>query len=74
MANELVSAEVIAENFGVTIETVLRWARDKVIPSYRPSWRVIRFKVDEVERSLSAQSSKVSGTTKHPHRSGRPVS
>ena len=50
---ELVNAEVIAERFGVTPETVVRWAREGRVPSIRPSRRILRFRVAEVEAALS---------------------
>ena len=49
----LVTADVIAERFDVTPETVVRWAREGRIPSIRPSRRILRFRVAEVEAALT---------------------
>ncbi len=50
---ELVDSTAIAERFGVTVQTVRRWVRDGVIPCIRPTRRIVRFRLDDVEKSFS---------------------
>lgn len=48
----LVSSFAIAKRYGVTVETVRRWVRERRIPCVRVSRRTVRFRPDEVERAL----------------------
>jgi excisionase family DNA binding protein len=50
---DLVSAVVVAERFGVTVPTVRRWVREGRIACIRPSRRVMRFRLSDVERVLT---------------------
>jgi len=50
---ELVTAEEIAKRFKVTVETVQRWAREGRIPCVRPSRRIVRFRLGDVERAVA---------------------
>lgn len=50
--NRLVDAQAVARRFAVSIGTVNRWVRSGVIPCLRPSRRVVRFNLSEVEASL----------------------
>jgi excisionase family DNA binding protein len=53
MPNEsLVTAERIAEHFGICVGTVNAWVRERRIPCVRPSRRVVRFHLSEVEAAL----------------------
>ena len=54
---QLVTAEGVATRFGVNVETVNRWARIGIIPCIRPSRRIVRFKLSEVERALTQTTS-----------------
>jgi len=49
---QLVTAEQVAEHFGVTVGTVNAWVRHHRIPCVRPSRRVVRFYLSEVESAL----------------------
>ena len=49
-----VTAKELAEHFSVTPETVSRWVREQRIPCVRPSRRVVRFYIEEVEHALRA--------------------
>jgi len=42
----------VARHFSVTVATVRRWVRQQRIPFIRPSRRVIRFHLREVEAAL----------------------
>ena len=59
-SQKLVTAKVLAEHFTVGIETITRWARLGVIPSVRPSRRILRFDLAEVERALRAKPQRFS--------------
>ncbi len=52
-ASELVTAEAIAERYGVTVETVRRWTRNGLIPCLRPSRSTVRYRPDEVDRAIA---------------------
>lgn len=49
----LYTTEEIAKHFGVTVETVQGWVRKQRIPCVRPSRRIIRFNLDDVEKTLT---------------------
>ena len=48
-----VTAKEVAELFDVSIATVNRWVREGRIPCIRPSRKVVRFDLDEVERAVT---------------------
>ena len=50
----LVTTEVLATHFGVTVSTVRRWVRNRVVPCIRPSRRIVRFRLQDVERALTS--------------------
>ena len=52
MANGLINAQQIAKELGVKASTVLRWHREKKIPSVRISRATIRFRLDDVIKAL----------------------
>lgn len=49
---KLVTARTIAARFGVTVGTVNRWVRENRVPYLRPSRRIVRFRISEVEQAL----------------------
>ena len=49
---KLVDAATVAKRFGVSVATVNSWVRHGRIPYVRPSRRVVRFDLEEVERAL----------------------
>lgn len=51
----MVKAKDIAVMCGVTLQTVLKWAREAKIPHHRISARCLRFSVDEVNAWLQAK-------------------
>ncbi len=53
---ELVSAEAVASHFGVTIATIRRWTRERIIPCLRPTPRVIRYRLADVCAALAQGS------------------
>ena len=44
----MVKAKDIASMCGVTLQTVLKWARENKIPHHRISARCLRFSIEEV--------------------------
>ena len=49
---KLATAQEVADRFGVKLATVLTWTRQGRIPCVRPSRRVVRFHLAEVEAAL----------------------
>lgn len=66
--SKLVDCTVIAERFGVTIETVRAWARQNRIPCVRPTKRTLRFVLDDVERAITQTAT----TAKRTHEGAAP--
>lgn len=56
---KLLSTEELSQLVGVHCQTILRWAKDGVIPAIRINARTIRFSVDEVMNALSQLPSDV---------------
>jgi excisionase family DNA binding protein len=61
MTGRLLTARVVAEQLGVSPETVLRWARLGRLPAIHLSNRAIRFREDELrvwleQRTASARA------------------
>lgn len=51
----MVKARDISAMCGVTLQTVLKWARENKIPHHRISARCLRFSVEEVNAWLQAK-------------------
>jgi excisionase family DNA binding protein len=51
----MVKAREIATLCGVTLQTILKWARENKIPHHRISARCLRFDVAEVNAWLQAK-------------------
>jgi excisionase family DNA binding protein len=51
----MVKAKDIAQLANVTLQTVLKWARENKIPHHRISARCLRFSVEEVNAWLQAK-------------------
>jgi len=51
----MVKAKDISVLCGVTLQTVLKWARENKIPHHRISARCLRFSVEEVNAWLQAK-------------------
>lgn len=50
-----VTARELSEYFGVTVETINRWVRERRVPFIRPSRRTVRFHLADVEKALHEQ-------------------
>ena len=53
IAVELVDVETVAKHFGVGVRTINDWVRRGRIPYLRPSRKVVRFNMAEVEAALT---------------------
>lgn len=51
--NDLETPETLARLYGVTVPTIRRWVREGRIPSIRPTRKVLRFRLADVERALA---------------------
>jgi phage terminase Nu1 subunit (DNA packaging protein) len=58
---KLVTADVVADQYGVTVAAVRRWTRAGIVPAYRPSQRVVRYDLAEVRSALAQRG----GQTPH---------
>ena len=56
-----VDAEAVADRFGVTVPTVNRWVREGRIPYFRPTQRVVRFDLSEVEKAIAQPAQQGAG-------------
>ncbi len=51
--SRLVTADEVAERFGVSVGTVNQWVRQRRIPCIRPTRKTVRFRLDDVERAIT---------------------
>ncbi len=64
MTGRLLTARELAERFGVSVETVLRWHRAGRLPGgYRLATGVLRWREDEVDGWLEGRRELVSVVT-----------
>lgn len=56
MTGRLLTARQVAEQLGVTAETVLRWIDTRGLPARRLTSRAIRFREDELEAWIDARA------------------
>jgi excisionase family DNA binding protein len=56
MADRLLTAREVAELLGVSVETVLRWARRGELPAIRLPGGALRFRVDELDAWLAGRA------------------
>ena len=52
LGEPLVSADEVAKHFGVTVGTVNGWVRRGLVPFVRPSRRIVRFRLSDIEAAL----------------------
>ncbi len=50
--DSLVTAERVADHFGVSVSTVNAWVRKRLIPFVRVTRKTVRFSIVEVETTL----------------------
>lgn len=69
MDNRLLTAEEVAKRLGVRPSTIKAWARHGLIPSLRPTQRVVRFEASAVEAALRAEGAQArrGSTEGHEH-------
>ena len=56
--HDLLTTVEVAAHFGVAVTTVRGWVRAKRVPFIRPSRRVVRFRLDEVEQAITHRPAK----------------
>ena len=57
MQNQIYTADELAEELQVKPETVRSWARQRLIPSLRPTAKVLRFDRRDVMEALRKRAS-----------------
>ena len=72
MTGRLLTARAVADQLGVSVETVLRWARRGELPSIHLSNRAIRFRQDEVDAWVEDRATPQRGSVTH-HAGRRPT-
>jgi excisionase family DNA binding protein len=72
VTDRLLTARAVAEQLGLSTETILRWARRGELPSVHLSNRAIRFREDEIEAWMGARAMPAQGrvTTPAGHHAG----
>jgi excisionase family DNA binding protein len=58
VTERLLTARQVADQLGLSVETVLRWARQGRIPAVYLSNRAIRFRQDDVDAYVEQVSSR----------------
>jgi excisionase family DNA binding protein len=66
MTDRLLIARLLAEQLGVSPETVLRWARRGELPSIHLPGGAVRFREQEIERWLEERATSGRGSASHP--------
>jgi excisionase family DNA binding protein len=66
MTDRLLTARLLADQLGVSPETVLRWARRREIPSIHLPGGAVRFREQEVERWLEERATPGRGVLATP--------
>jgi excisionase family DNA binding protein len=56
VTGQLLTARQVAEQFGVSAETVLRWTRRGELPGFRLPGGALRFREDELDEWLEGRS------------------
>lgn len=54
MTERLLTPHEVAKQLGVSVEAVLRWARNGKLPSIRLSSRAIRFRESAIDKWINA--------------------
>ena len=62
----LLTAREVAEQLGLSAETVLRWVRQAKLPAIRLPGGAIRFRADEIDQWLAERATPGRGSANHP--------
>lgn len=65
MQPDYLTTEQLAERFGVNVTTIRAWVRAGRIPFFRPSRRVIRFNLADVEAAIRQGGEALSRFRRH---------
>ena len=74
MTGQLLTARVVAQQLGLSTETVLAWVRDGKLPAFRLPGGAIRFREDDLDRWLAERATSrgaMSPATTDAARNGR---
>ena len=63
MTEQLLTARVVAQQLGLTTETVLAWVRDGKLPAFRLPGGAIRFRPDDLEAWLEQRATSRQGAS-----------
>lgn len=63
MTGQLLTAREVAGQLGLSIETVLRWARDGRLPALQLSSRAIRFREAEIDAWVAERATPQRGVS-----------
>jgi excisionase family DNA binding protein len=66
MADRLLTAREVAERFGVSAETVLRWTRRGELPAIRLPGGAIRYREGDLDRWLEERATPSRGASTTP--------
>ena len=56
LADQLITARVVAEQLNVCTETVLRWTRDGKLPGFRLPGGALRYREDDIAEWLGSRA------------------
>jgi excisionase family DNA binding protein len=71
VTDQLLTARMVSEMLGVSVETVLRWAAARKLPSIRLSSRAIRFRESAIEEWIAERERGATGREGDSHPDGR---
>jgi excisionase family DNA binding protein len=66
VADPLLAARQVADQLGVSAETVLRWTRRGELPAIRLPGGAIRYRETDLEAWLEERATAVRGSVSHP--------
>jgi excisionase family DNA binding protein len=66
MSSPLLTAHAVADLFGVSTETVLRWTRRGELPAIKMPGGAIRYRDDMIDGWLAERATPVRGVVEHP--------
>jgi excisionase family DNA binding protein len=66
MADRLLTAREVADELGVSTQTILRWVRAGELPAFKLPGGAIRFREAELERWLAERATLRRGSVSHP--------
>ena len=68
MTGRLLTAREVADTFGMSAETLLRWVRRGDLPAIRLPGGAIRFRADELDRWIEDRATGIASSALDRHR------